>query len=132
MSETHRIIFVGICNKPGLSPLDSTTRSGRRIDSIINSSSLKNYLKTNLHDTDSLAEAMSQDLIYSVFKWAERVEYNGNDIVICLGSHVKGAFYKFKKIPFKFLPHPSAQWSNDAKVNYLKRGIDIIMAACAP
>jgi len=72
---------------------------------------------------------MKQDPINSVYQWANRIEYSGNDLVICLGGHVKECFNKFKRIPFKFLPHPSSQWSNESKANYVKRAIDLILAA---
>jgi hypothetical protein len=47
-----KVIFVGVHNKPHLKPLDSSTRSGKTIDGIIEQLPGIKCVKTNLFDVD--------------------------------------------------------------------------------
>jgi len=81
-----KVIFVGIHNKPGFKPLDSSTKSGKLIDGII--TSLPDSvvcIKTNFYDRCHLPEPSK----YDNKLWAERVGFNEDDLVIRLGQEVQ-------------------------------------------
>lgn len=125
-SRPPRIYFVGIHNKPGLTPLCSSTRSGKLIDGVI--AAIKNphveILKTNLYDLDYLPE--SENLKLDVTKWAERVGYDERfDTAITLGDKVQKAFKKWRPKDTGDVPimHPAARWSQKNKERYIKSAV---------
>jgi hypothetical protein len=124
--ELSFIIFVGMNNKPGIPPLDSSTKSGKLIDRLI--SELKDkfrFKKTNLFDLDHFPKGVPQDK--ALVEWMIRVGYNPGDIIVPLGAWVHPYFRNSKLKPIVYLGHPSAVWSNENKEKYLTRAVVQIM-----
>lgn len=109
-----RVIFVGMHNKPGKAPLDSITKSGKLIDRVIAQLPGLTCEKSNLWDLDHFP--LSDDFNY---EWANRVAYDSDDIVVCLGQCVIDSFRR-GPIPFIHVGHPSAVWGKLAQVDYIQ------------
>ena len=109
-----RVIFVGMHNKPGKAPLDSTTKSGKLIDRVIEQLPGLTCVKSNLWDLDYFPSKEGFN-----YKWASRVEYDSDDVVVCLGQCVIDAFRR-GPIPFIHVGHPSAVWGKLAQVDYIQ------------
>lgn len=84
------VIFVGYHNKEGKTPLCSSTKSGKVIDSIISGCSLTNFKKTNLFDTES--EPSESEKYNTRRDWLFRVDFNKGDIIVLLGAQVHSHF----------------------------------------
>ncbi|MFA6571710.1 MAG: hypothetical protein WCT77_10820 [Bacteroidota bacterium] len=123
------IIFVGMHNKPNKAPLCSSTRSGKLIDKIINSSDLApvECLKTNLYNIDYYPKNYQQK-VELAFDWHNRIQYDFmNDIIVLLGAEVHEYFIStklFNKI-IK-LAHPSSMRSHIEMNDYVIRAINLI------
>jgi hypothetical protein len=122
-----RIIFVGMNNKPGVSPLCSSTKSGKLIDSVIWELRAQTIglgddriIKSNLFDLDHFPETTGFN-----YEWCDRVGYRCDDIIVTLGASVHE---NFKKSPYKVvaLGHPSAVWSNRKKFDYVDNAVRLI------
>lgn len=101
-----RIIFVGIHNKPGYTPLDSRTKSGKIIDEVIAGLPGRECVKTNLFDTDKLPE--QKYMGEWVLDWIERVRLHHTDTVVLLGDIVQR---EFPSLPVRIIkaPHPASR-----------------------
>jgi hypothetical protein len=117
-----RIIFVGIHNKPGLAPLDGSTRSGKLIDGIIRAVDYP-CVKTNLYDAAAILKDIPE--IHILQLWKDRVEYTPTDIIVALGRNVE-FFFKDPEFRTVVLKHPSAVWSNRDKDDYVRNAIQQI------
>lgn len=115
-----KVIFVGMHNKPGMEPLDSKTKSGKLIDRVIEGLPDVECVKTNLYDSFHWPENFEDG---DLMLWWIRVNADPKDIIVTLGESIHR---RFKKLITIKLGHPSAIWSNDAKVEYVKRAIDKI------
>lgn len=110
-----RVIFVGIHNKPGKKPLDSSTRTGKVIDRII--AGLRGFecVKSNLFHKDYLPS--EEDIKYRkpyriTHAWVLRVNWNSGDIVVLLGNDVAKIFKKANvNLPVIEARHPASIWS---------------------
>jgi hypothetical protein len=98
-----RIIFVGIHYKPGMDALDSKTKSGKQIDSVIRllDTELPGCMtkKTNLLTTEFLPSEWNPEL--EAHQWAIRENFNAEtDVIVALGNIVQSAFKlaKFKNV----------------------------------
>lgn len=126
-----RILFVGMHNKPKMGPLDSCSRSGKLIDRVINALQERldlfgwDFVKTNLYDKEYFPAQDTIQPITSVFDWAKRVEYTGDDIVIVLGQCVYDVFKK-GNVPYIKLGHPSAVWSHEKQSEYITRAVGAV------
>lgn len=109
-----RVIFVGMHNKPGKAPLDSTTKSGKLIDRVIAQLPGLTCEKSNLWDCDYWPKGAGFN-----YNWPSYVEYDSDDIVVCLGTCVIAAFRR-GPIPFIHVGHPSAVWGKLAQVDYIQ------------
>lgn len=128
-----RCIFVGIHNKPGKSPLDSSTRSGKVIDVIIRNLPEFDCHKTNLHDLEYLPEDSKVLWTDTFTSWRKRAgikpgEVIGRDvIVVCLGGYVQ---QMFRRIPGHYnilkLGHPSSPRSREKGLAYISQAISKI------
>ncbi len=96
------IYFVGIHNKPGLTPLDSRSHTGRIIDKII--AQVGEAVKTNFID----GYALPADLTGYGWAWHGRhILYKG-DIVVLLGKIVQKHFQRIPGVLFIHADHPSS------------------------
>jgi hypothetical protein len=110
MNTKVHIYFVGIHNKPGLQPLDSSARSGKLVDEIIKLlPQSQRCFKTNVY-IDCVPDAddpKNQHGALSADGWLDRTDFNSEtDIAIVLGGVVEEAF-KLSKLPYLKLTHPS-------------------------
>lgn len=120
-----RIIFVGIHNKPGLAPLDSSTRSGKLIDRIIAEMPGVQVVKSNLYDLDYLPDPPTGADV--VRDWAARVYYDPNtDVAVSLGDNVHFAFLIAKKFHYVRLAHPSSIWAKGRRDKYVLSALELI------
>jgi hypothetical protein len=100
-----KIVFIGIHNKEGLKPLDSSTDSGKRIDAIIANLNGIECLKANLFDVSYMplgvdAKAKAKDFV-------NRVGIQKEDVAVCLGKTVCDYLAKNLKCTVLKVPHPS-------------------------
>jgi hypothetical protein len=100
-----KIVFIGIHNKEGLKPLDSSTASGKRIDAIIANLKGTECLKANLFDVSYMplgvdAKAKAKDFV-------NRIGIQKEDVAVCLGKTVCDYLAKNLKCTVLKVPHPS-------------------------
>lgn len=81
------VIFVGIHNKPGMKPLDSSTLSGKAIDAVIHQLQGIQTVKANLFDVDYYPDKSKREELKNEF--IERFELSREDVYVLLGSDVK-------------------------------------------
>lgn len=119
-----RIIFVGIHNKENLPPLDSSTRSGKLIDSII-AVMPKSFecIKTNLFNSTSIPSKDSLDSMCDEWHWTYLPTCD--DIIVLLGNDVRKHF-KHLYLNTIFLKHPACIWSNANKAKYIENVVKLI------
>lgn len=123
-----RVIFVGVHNKTGLSPLCSTTKSGKLIDRIISSIECE-CVKTNLYNIEVLPPTkkakfkMAQD-------WHFRILPSYDDIIVLLGGEVFKNFIEDEENTPIVLHHPASVWSNEKKNKYVESAVEKITQKC--
>ena len=120
-----RVIFVGIHNKPHLTALCSSTRSGKLIDRIIKELPQDvEAVKTNLFDVDYMPMDHGERLeLINEWYWMNLPVCD--DVVVLLGSHVHRAFTHKVNNLIK-IAHPSSKWSNKDKDDYVVQALDKI------
>jgi hypothetical protein len=111
------VYFVGMHNKPGMKPLDSTTRTGTIIDKIIKglSDDAALCVKTNLCDMERVAQNSSELQVHRDW-WHERFDVKPKDVVVLLGDWVHKAF-DCRNLRIVKLRHPARagkNYSNEA------------------
>jgi hypothetical protein len=111
-----KVIFVGIHNKEGKQPLDSSTLSGKIIDEIIKRVDYE-CIKTNFFNTGYLPKNPERHLKLS--EWYSNTNLRAGDIVVLLGYDVREAYDDFRK---NFAVHMIL---NEIRVNHpAARGLD--------
>ena len=122
-----RVIFVGIHNKPGVTPLASSTKTGKIIDQIIQRLNGFSCVKSNLFAFDYLPENDHEDWKFIV-DWSKRVSYTDSDIIVCLGKRVSGAILKM--IPQAVAcEHPSHAFAFQQYINNVTATIELTVKA---
>ena len=124
MYDKNRIIFVGVHNKPNTPPLDSSTKSGKLIDRIIERIDCE-ALKTNLFDVEYYPKNISER-VSLVQKWADTHNPQKNDVIVILGGLVRKSFPLLHYPQPIYIHHPSSVWSKTAKAVYVKNTVSII------
>jgi hypothetical protein len=112
-----RIIFVGIHNKQGLQPLDSSSQSGKRIDNVIKNFPSYECLKTNLFDSDHIPRVT--ELRDWFIDYYNRVGIREDDILVCLGSTV-WEYFKNEDLRLVKFYHPSPLNRAIKGINYVE------------
>lgn len=104
-----RIIFVGIHNKPGKSPLDSTTRTGKIVDIIIHESGLPRgmFLKTNLCNVETMPSS-PDDMAFHMRNFTQRIKPKTGDVFVLLGTLVGSSFRQPLGTHVVKVHHPSS------------------------
>lgn len=122
----HRIIFVGLHNKPGMKPLDSKTKSGKLIDRVIDKCRRHgmNILKTNLFDVDFMP--LPDDIPLHCFEWIERVQLFKEDIVVLLGATVHKHFPDIPMLEIIKVAHPASKYSHLEMDEYVEKTFQLI------
>jgi hypothetical protein len=114
-----KVIFVGVHNKPHLKPLDSSTRSGKTIDGIIEQLPGMKCIKTNLFDVDYMPSVdEAQKLLYDFFN---RIEIEKNDVVVLLGGIVQNYLSQYLGGKVIRAAHPSLQFAKVKRVDYISQ-----------
>lgn len=119
-----RLFFVGIHDKPGMTPLNSSSFSGSRVDSIIDEVKLDyKCIKTNFFDMDSVPSGFCKKA--ALQDWMNRNLITYKDRVVVLGNLVGDCFKEFfpSRVAFVVIKHPSPralssdklkEWKDDA------------------
>jgi hypothetical protein len=116
-----KIIFVGLHNKPKLQPLDSSTKSGKLIDAIINQIPERLSIKTNLYNLELIPTDYQTKNLQYIFEWMKRARFSKNDdCVVTLGQHVADCFKSISANIIN-LTHPAAIWSNKSMTQYAQQ-----------
>jgi len=120
----RRLFFVGIHDKPGMTPLNSSSFSGSRVDSIIDEVKLDyKCIKTNFFNMDAVPNGFCQKA--ALQDWMNRNLITYKDRVVVLGNLVGDCFKKFfpSSVAFVAIKHPSPralssdklkEWKDDA------------------
>lgn len=111
-----RIIFIGIHNKEGMTPLDSKSKSGQLIDRIIEKLPAYDCIKTNLYDDDEMPVNKNKPGLS--LDWWRRINPLKDDILILLGKEVQNNMY-YHYSREVYLKHPSVVWSKVNKEKYV-------------
>lgn len=119
-----KIIFVGVHNKPGMSPLSSKSRSGKLIDKIIELLPGMECVKTNLYDVEHFPTKGEKHLLRIDF--LTRVDYCTHDVVVLLGAIVHRECPLMTVKQTIKIAHPSGQWSHEAQAGYVKNAVFLI------
>lgn len=111
------VYFVGMHNKVGMTALDSRTKTGKVIDSVIEK--FKDvpdiqFVKTNLCDTDYLPK----ETALHAGQWHARFSPTKNDVVITLGRWVKDSFHYSGQRVIN-AKHPSGVFGTSNKEKYI-------------
>ena len=125
-----KIIFVGIHNAPGKTPLDSSTYTGRAVDEIIAKVFIGiKCVKSNLWDQTTppnITRRTFGQQMGHVTDWIKRTDYKQGDIIISLGELVHGVFSYWMKVEkndqhriFK-VAHPSSHVARMKRAEYIK------------
>lgn len=85
-----KVIFIGMHNKEGKEPLDSTTKSGAIIDRIIDGLAGIEVLKTNMWDVHEFPPVEWQ--IALSCEWWRKVSVSSDDVIVLLGAIVHRNF----------------------------------------
>lgn len=123
-----RVIVVGIHNKKGLEPLDSSTKSGKLIDRIAKELKVK-VCKTNLFNVDYLPK--SSDVNRLKAEWLVTHKPTNDDVVVLLGSKVQKEF-DFKANRLVKIKHPASQWSHKSMNEYVTSAVKKISSYSTP
>lgn len=113
------IYFVGIYNKPHLSPLSPQSPTGQAIDKIIEGINSQ-CIKTNLCDLEYLPKD-SQVISDEAYLWHQRNSADEGDTVILLGKWVQKHFIRRSWLKVVNLTHPAGIFGN--KINYVQEAI---------
>ena len=112
-----KVIFVGIHNKPHLTPLCSSTKSGKLINRIIRQlPQYVKYEKTNLFDVDYFPEFDQMRGLAKEWYYLNMPEED--DVIVLLGAIVHKQFI-FNDLKILKLAHPSSIWSMPNQDRYV-------------
>jgi hypothetical protein len=115
--EPFKVFFIGIHNKEGLKPLDSSTPSGQRIDAIIKNFPNVECIKVNLFEGTYIP--LGIDAKKYAVEFSERVGIEKEDIAVCLGKEVCNYLANQLKCTVLKCPHPSPM-TQIRKDDYIK------------
>ena len=114
--NTGRIIFVGIHNKQGKTPLDSSTMTGKVIDRIIAGLQVE-CIKTNLCEVENFPKDFA-DINEKAIAWHSKYEPTKADVVVTLGLWVKKHFW-YDDLCVVSLTHPAGIYGTKNKDEYV-------------
>lgn len=126
--QEARIIFVGMHRKPGKEPLDSSTKSGKIIDRIIEqiSNSALVIVKSNLYDIERLPEQEEKLLLKQ--QWLNTYRPQSIDTIVLLGAYVQQDFPTDVRVRnLVKIPHPASKRSEKETNEYIQRSVSLIL-----
>lgn len=115
-----RIIFVGVHNKPHLTPLHASTKSGKVIQEVIGKlPATYEIVKTNIYDVEYLPGPEEADSL--IMAWKDAYQPTEEDIIVALGSHVQKVFKSYFPVVLKVVnaPHPAQRGNQVKRENYV-------------
>jgi hypothetical protein len=119
------IYFIGVHNKPGLKPLDSSTKTGKIVDRIIELLIDQpehrmgfTCIKTNLFDIEYLPDSEDERFGRATMLW-QRFKIEPDDILVLLGNTVQKEFVNcpLHERIIK-VRHPAALYSKEIQFMY--------------
>ncbi len=119
-----KYFFVGMHNKPSMTPLDSRTRTGKVIDEIIKGLPSES-IKTNLCEVEYLPKDIAEIEKFSEL-WHEKYKPQKGDVIILLGRWVNDNF-KHKDQKTISLTHPAGIFGTKSKYEYIKNAVGSII-----
>lgn len=124
----HRVIFVGVHNKPGKMPLDSSTLTGKTVDAIASGLEEFEIVKSNMHNLEYLPPI--ENRVFAISEWRKRVKYKRGNIVVALGAQVAWDFSRNHpstiRIDYISIDHPAKRMSADDRLRYIQESIEFI------
>lgn len=117
----RRLIFVGMHNKPHITPLCLSTKSGKLINRIINNFDYIPCIKTNLYDIDYYPTKEDKHVL--ALDWIDRVKPKENDIIILLGAEVHTNFIMNYDLAIIKIAHPASKRSHIEMADYVVKTI---------
>jgi len=105
MKKQARIIFVGMYNKQGKQPLDSSTKTGKVIDRIIEQLKPYECIKSNLFDKEYFPNN-EVEIWNSEARWYNKFKPINKDLIILLGKWTQDNFLPAPGIVIE-LAHPA-------------------------
>lgn len=123
-----RLFFVGQHNKPGLTPLCSSTYTGAIVDQIIQGLNYPLILtyKTNLCEVEYLPKSLDEILEFNRL-WKERYSPGRSSMIVLLGDWVQKNF-QFRGERILKIPHPGGLRFYTSKARYIEKSVDLIQA----
>lgn len=108
----RRVFFVGIHNKPGKSPLDSSTQTGKFIDGIISliDKEKAECVKTNLCEKERAA--IDREIPALNKAWIIKYKPRMGDIIILLGLWTQTNFKRSGMYNYVFATHPAGAYGS--------------------
>jgi len=130
MKKQARIIFVGMHNKPGKQPLDSSTMTGKVIDRIIEQLKPYECIKSNLFDKEYFPNS-EVEIWNSHIRWYNKFKPIDKDLIILLGKWTQDNFLPAPGIVIK-LDHPASfnYRSKAQKEEYINSAVAKIKNYC--
>lgn len=118
-----KIFFVGMHNKSGLQPLDSSTLSGKKIDIIIKSLGYP-CIKTNLCEVDRFVQDRTEIQVHNLL-WSKKYQPIPDDIIVLLGRWTQKHFLLDNAKIVK-LGHPAAWCQYPKTEDYVNNALQKI------
>lgn len=124
----NKVFFIGVHNKPGLTPLCSSTRSGKVIDQIIEKVNAKCYKTNFINNTSRPNKMTSLQMVNFGWNWLFRTKYKPGDTVVFLGKWVQEYFphWLLNDSEIVKVNHPSYPKSKEAIADYIQDTADQI------
>ena len=123
--QTH-VFFVGIHNKPGMSPLDSRTKSGKIIDAIISKLPFE-CTKTNLCEVEHWPTEKAEISQHNK-SWRKKYQPKQKHIIVLLGGWVIKHFSVEHDIIVR-IGHPASCMGATNVEKYIEKAVEAIMFA---
>ena len=106
-------------NKPNKTALDSSTMTGKVIDSIIKELPNCDCLKSNICNRDYLPKD-GYEIQSCCIEWCEKVKPETEDIIVLLGRWVRDNFFVNHKGVIINATHPAGIFGTTNKSEYVK------------
>lgn len=124
---TMKIFFVGMFNKTNLLPLDSSTRTGKRVDKIKAAMPGYEFIKTNLSNRDYMPDGI--EVVDDMREWRETYDPQPGDIVVLFGQWVHNNFVDIPGVKRVQLTHPAGVVGHVKKTeDYVNQAVEAIKA----
>ena len=122
---TGRIIFVGMYYKTGLKALDSSTKSGKMVDRIMDKLPVGvKVKKSNLYDIARIPLDSEKEELKRF--WLDDIKPTPEDIVVLLGAMVHNDCPDIKVRDLIKIAHPASKRSHKEMDEYVEKAASLI------